>query len=236
MPRFDHTAFTDGNIDRDTVDSANAIVYHARSLLVAQIDTRGPTLGYTVAAYANSYFQAHMRRALEFLDGGLDELNNGRALVTATCARSVLESIACFHDFCRRLSLILDEGDTFKTLTFITGQAFATRLTPLHDEDRSNVATNIMTQLDKLNKSTPGLREVYDHLSEVVHPNGLGAAAYFVQLDPDTGIARFGPTDRQQGNLVRLLGVAHFLDQMIQDMRTLSVRILAHIRDEEGKN
>ncbi|QIP05984.1 hypothetical protein [Bradyrhizobium symbiodeficiens] len=233
MPLFDHATFTDGNIDRETIDSANAIVDHVRSLLVDQIDTRGPTLGYTVAAYANSYFQAHMRRALEFLDGGMEELENGRALITAACARSILESVACFHDFCRRLTLILDEGDTVKALNFITGQAFATKLTQLHDQDRSNVATNIVTQLDRLNKTVPGLREVYDQLSEVTHPNGLGAAAHFVHLDANTGVACFGPSDRHQANMVRLLGVAHFLGQMVQDMRALSERMIAYIQDGE---
>jgi hypothetical protein len=233
---FDHAAFTDGNIDRETVDNANAIVDRVRSLLVDHLSTRGPTLGYTVDAYANSYFQAHIRRALEFLDGGMEELSTGRAFIAATCARSILESVACFHDFCGRLTLILDEDDTPKALNFITGQAFATKLTDLHDEDRSNVATNIMTQLDRLTKTVPGLREVYDQLSEITHPNGLGTVGYFTELDPEIGVTHFRrPTDRQQNNLVRLLGSAHFLGQMVQDMNALSARIAALIRAEEAE-
>lgn len=116
-----------------------------------------------------------------------------------------------------------------------SGQALATKLTHLHEEDLSNVATNIMTQLDRLNKTVAGLREVYDHLSETTHPNGLGAVGYFVHLDPNIGVAYFGPTDRQQSNMVRLLGVAHFLGQMVRDMTALSVRITASIREEEAQ-
>ncbi|MGM5002932.1 hypothetical protein AB8A05_29685 [Tardiphaga sp. 538_B7_N1_4] len=201
---FDYTAFTDGNINPEIVDKTNAIVEKVRSLMVDQLDTRGPTLGYTVAAYTRSYFQAHMRRALEFLDGGMAAHKAGQALVAATCARSILESVACFHDFCRRLTLVLDEDNSHSALAFITGQAFATKLTHLHEDDRSNVATNIMTQIDRLDKAQPGLRAVYDQLSEVTHPNGLGAVVHFTDLDPTVGMMRFGPSNRQQANLVRL--------------------------------
>src|SRR4051794_25752478 len=133
MPLFDHVAFTDGTVDRETVDETNAIVDRMRSLLVDQLATRGPTLGFTVAAYASSYFHAHVRRALEFLDGGVVALDEGRGLVATTCARSVLESVVCVHDFCRRLADLLDEGDLSKALNFMTGQSFATKLKHLHD-------------------------------------------------------------------------------------------------------
>jgi hypothetical protein len=230
---FDHAAFTDGNIDQATVDQTNRIVDHVRSLLVDEIAARGDTLGYTVAAYANSYAQSHIRRALEFIDGGMEAWEGDHLLVTATCARSMLESVACFQDFCRRLTALLDEGDPIKALTFITGQAFATKLTHLHDKDRSNVATNIMTQLDKLEKAAPGLRAIYDQLSELVHPNGLGVAAHFARLDTETGITHFRfPEERRQGNLVRLLGAAYFLGKMIQDINALTARIEEFIRTE----
>ncbi|WP_354069605.1 hypothetical protein [Bradyrhizobium sp. LB5.2] len=235
MPMFDHSAFTDGNIDPKLVDHANTIVDRARSALVDKLSTRGPTASHTLAAYAIAYFQAHMRRALEFLDGGMEEMSNGRALVATTCARSVLESVACFHDFCRRLTLLLDEGDMVKALTFIVGQAFATKMSRLHDQDLNNVATNVVSQVDRLDKLAPGVREVYNQLSETTHPNGIGAVGYFVHVDHEAGIAHFQPADRHQINLVRLLGVANFLEQMLGDMRALATRIDAIIREDQAE-
>jgi hypothetical protein len=233
MPLFNHAMFKDGNVDNASVDETNIVVDRIRSLLVDRIETRDPTLGVSVAAYAGSYFQSHMRRALEFLDGGVAAYQNGQALVAATCARSVLESVVAVHDFSRRLIEILDEGDMPKALKFITGQAFATKLKHLHDEDGSNIATNILTQIKKLAKEFPELPVIYDQISELTHPNGLGAVGYFSDLDSDDGVIRFSnPTEKHQAQIVRLLGVALFLTRMDHDIRTVAAKLGAIIQTE----
>jgi hypothetical protein len=47
-------------------------------------------------------------------------------------------------------------------------------------------APQILNQIDKMNKRYPEFRNAYDHLSDIVHPNGLGAVVYFGTFTTDS--------------------------------------------------
>ena len=57
------------------------------------------------------FFQAHLRRALAFLEGGKHALDAGHGLVAVTAVRCLFESAACIHDFCNRIIRLIDDGN-----------------------------------------------------------------------------------------------------------------------------
>ena len=73
-------------------------------------------------------------------------------------------------------------------------------------------ATNILKQIDKLNALRPKAREEYDFLSEVTHPNSLGAFHFF-GTNPDVNdLVTFsdGGTD-PRADLQWILAACHML-------------------------
>jgi len=139
-----------------------------------------------------SYIQAHIRRSLTFIEGGHAEFYSGRSLVADACARANYENVAAFCDFAKNLIPLLEAGDNAVIRKFVEMRAFATRIPSFVDKNgESNKAQNILTQIDHMKKKYTGYREAYDHLSDIVHPNGLGAVVHFVSIDPATHVATF---------------------------------------------
>jgi hypothetical protein len=75
-----------------------------------EINTDAPTHFEFVDRWINIYLQTHIRRGLSLIDGGLAELKAERAIVTAFCARALLEDAAAVWSFIKRLNMLLDEG------------------------------------------------------------------------------------------------------------------------------
>jgi hypothetical protein len=102
----------------------------------------------------------------------------------------VYENVATICDFTDRLKPLCEFVDYSGVEQLVTTAAFATRIPSFiakHGEDAK--APQILNQVDKMNKRYPNFREAYDHLSDIVHPNGLGAVAYFATIGD--GFARF---------------------------------------------
>lgn len=182
MPLFDRSSAPYG-ITPEVVDLANKAAADLAARKTSIIPTIDAESGRTVPGLTRSYLQAHIRRCLTFLEAGIAELNAGRSLVTNLCVRAIYENIAAVCDFADKFAALLDAGDYKRAAEFVSNRAFATRLDHLISQHGSAIAApNILTLIDKMNKVYPGYREAYDHLSEIVHPNGLGAVVYFVRL------------------------------------------------------
>jgi hypothetical protein len=153
---------------------------------------RSGHLEFIIYGNAKSYLQSHIRRALMFLDGGAHAMEAGYGLITLACARSLYESAACIHDFCKRLCEMLDKDEVVSAAQFIQERTFSTRfeVEQINDGQFNYTAVNILKQIDALGKVVPGARRSYDQLSETVHPNAYGAHAYF-ETGRETGIATF---------------------------------------------
>ena len=63
------------------VDDINRAIANVRARLVGSIDTSNENWNFWVTSYAKRYLQAHIRRALMFLDGGMHALDGGYGLV-----------------------------------------------------------------------------------------------------------------------------------------------------------
>jgi hypothetical protein len=69
------------------------------------------------------------------------------------------------------------------TTEHVTKAAFITRIPSFLERRGEDLkAPNIVTQIDRMTKRYTGFREAYDHLSDIVHPNGLGAIVYFARM------------------------------------------------------
>jgi hypothetical protein len=130
-----------------------------------------------------------------FLEGGHAEFLASRPLMTEMASRAIYENVANLCDFSRRLRPLCEAGDYGGVDALVSKAAFVTRVPSIlqeHGQDLS--APQILNQIDRMTKQFPTFREAFDFLSDIVHPNGLGAIVYFASLKD--GVMNFHPTGR----------------------------------------
>jgi hypothetical protein len=188
---FDRSRLSPNGEMYEHIDDINRAIADVRSHLTDEIKVDLELSHMSVFVDAQRYLQAHVRRALMFLDGGLHALEGGYGLVAITCVRSVYESTAFIYDFSERFFKIAETKDLLAMERFVQERSLAIKF----DEFRPNSGyynfkpQSILTYLDKLGEEVPGARRTYEQLSEAVHPNAFGAILYFERIDD--GVVRY---------------------------------------------
>jgi hypothetical protein len=187
---FDRTKLP-SNTPIEWVDAVNKGIDRLRARKFDEVDTEERTHFEFVARWIDIYLQSHIRRALSLIDGGLAELKAGRTIVTAFCARALLEDAAAVWSFIKRLNGLLDEGDNLKTDDFVFSKTLASRL-PRYIEQwgQEYRATNVLSIIDQMAKEHPNVRPMYDELCDVCHPNLHGVLWHFAALSEE-GVMTF---------------------------------------------
>lgn len=89
---FEQSKMSPNDTMYEHIDDINRAIADVRSHLTHEIKLDPELSHMSVFVDAQRYLQAHVRRALMFLDGGLHALEGGYGLVALTCARSIYES------------------------------------------------------------------------------------------------------------------------------------------------
>lgn len=163
--------------------AVNAAVLRLKAQKVDVISYDEPTRIGFCCRWVSIYLQAHIRRGLSLLESGASEIENGRPLVAALCARALLEEAALLWGFNRQMLPLLEARSADGIDVLVFPKVFASRL-PSHIEQHGEEvrARNILTAIDKMTANHPNIRHVYDELSEVCHPNSLGVFHHFADL------------------------------------------------------
>ncbi|MGY4458293.1 hypothetical protein [Bradyrhizobium sp. LB13.1] len=157
----------------------NQAIERLQAKLLDTMVIGSPPKGLYAPALARCFIQAHLRRMLMFVEGGVAEFRAGRPLMTEMATRAIYENVAAFCDYSTKLQALCEAGDYAGLADLTNKYAFATRLPAFLEEGPEYKAPQILGQIDKMNKKVETYREAYDHLCEIVHPNGLGAVVYF---------------------------------------------------------
>ncbi|MGY2915788.1 hypothetical protein [Bradyrhizobium sp. USDA 3262] len=232
---FDKNRLTPDDPTYPDIDDINDAVRKVRSLVADELNAGSESLESALYESARCYLQAHVRRALMFLDGGAQALEAGYGLVTLTCARSLWESTACVHDFGKKLCAMMDEDDVVSATKFVHQRTFSTRfqVEQMNHDDFDYTAVNILKQIDALEKVIPAARRNYDQLSETVHPNAYGAHAYF-ELTREGGVARFSNTHKDRELYSLFASSAGLLSLVYRTYLDIDISFLALMERELG--
>lgn len=196
------------------LDGTNKAIADMRSILRETVPL-GTDMVTMLHELAECYFQAHIRRALQFLDGGMHALDAGYGLIALACARSLYESAACVKDFADRVRKLMDDQDVPGAAKFMIERTLAKRFEVelINSSENNFKAVNVLTQIDAMEKYVPNARRAYEQLSEAAHPNALGAFTYFEQQTDETFV-RFGNGKNHEGIYAILVGSASLFGLM----------------------
>jgi hypothetical protein len=162
----------------------NELIQRLRSRLVDRLHIAESGSGFRLIGMIRSYLQVHLRRCLMAVEAAHDEFYAGRGLIALMCVRSIYENVSVVCDFERQLQPLMASGDMQKIHEFVRSKAFATRKANLisHTGTEAVRATNLLTLVEKMTSLRDSYLDDYEHLSEIAHPNALGAVVYFQQL------------------------------------------------------
>jgi hypothetical protein len=180
MPPFSRSE-APPELDDDHLAPINAVIARLRGKLVSQISLPGNARGLRTLNLVRGYLQAHLRRMIMLVDGGHAEFIAGRPLMTEMASRAIYENVANYCDFSEKLKPLCDTENYAAIDVLVRKSSFTARLPTLLSEGDTPVPS-ILGKIDKMNKRYADFRSAYDHLSEIVHPNGLGSIVYFARM------------------------------------------------------
>jgi hypothetical protein len=241
-PLFDRDKPSE-HVTSETIDGANAIVERFREYRRNRIVLQERGIDLLVPNLVRCYFQAHIRRCLMFVEAGAAEIDAGRPLAAELCTRAIYENIATICDLSDKIAPLCEAVDYAGVERLVTQAAFATRIPSFLEKNGEDLkASQILTQIDRMNKRYANFREDYDHQSDIVHPNGLGAFVYFGTLT--SGVADFkddgNNPDRARTALIAATILLTHAEEAIasteQRLQKLSSDVIARDDPDRGAN
>jgi hypothetical protein len=231
---FDKTEIPPDTPMFEHIDAINLSINRVRSSLKEYIDIESIEDTAMIQSQVGIFFQAHLRRALAFLEGGKHAMDAGHGLLALTAIRCLYESAACIHDFSNHVIKLIDAGNIPDAVRLAHQRSLAQRFevkeknTDMYDY----TAVNILKQIDALDKVVRGARRDYDQLSEFVHPNAHGSVYYFMQPGADN-IVKFGsPADERIQIIGLFLAGASLFSLIEDDVARFQIKMLELMADE----
>jgi hypothetical protein len=233
---FDLASAGDDAKDRATMAQVNAALARLAARRKAAIVLDGPLAQSKLAWKVAAYQQAILYRAVMLTEGVALAWNAGNVLTGFLAARALLETFAVMEDFKAQLGSFVAKEDLGSIDALAMNRTFATRDPDWLAEYPDAQAVNVLTLIDKLDKSfLPGVRKHYDFLSERCHPNSPGHRHMFSALNTADGSIAFSEDKERHAYLNHILGAVLLvgfvestmdaLDQAILDVAAIQHRL-----------
>ena len=130
--------------------------------------------------------EAAFWRITDLLTQSLALHQQGHGLGARILLRSGFETLAALIYLNLKMQSVMDGKLNFHAFSHLTERLLGTK-----NDIRGAVAINVITMLDHGDKRYPGLRGIYDTLSESAHPNFEGMIWGFSKADHDEYETRF---------------------------------------------
>lgn len=128
----------------------------------------------------HSFMEIMNLRMIDFSESAELLIKNNHIIPALPIIRALFENIAVTYRIVTAVEKSLENNKlevNFDEL--ITKISFGTKI----NEPDEIAATNILTQIDKIDNEYNGLRKFYDSLSEFVHPNSDGVIGSYSELN-----------------------------------------------------
>lgn len=224
------------NADKDLRRDLNACVLRLAHMRPATVDGADQELRLSKIAWKlKSLIAALLHRVVALSDGVALAMNAKSTLIAILAARALIETLAVTALARSQIKDAVAKADIEQVGDISFAWLMATRDASLVADFPTTKALNIVTVLDKLAKTNDVLkliRDQYDWLSEICHPNGQGGFFLFGSLDRATTVVTFAAEQNPQRHLDNLHAALTLLlisEDWIQDlMRLIPTVALMH--------
>lgn len=219
---------------QEVIVKINAAIERLGDRRQSKIEVVGPLAKSKLAWKIATFQQAMLYRIVMLAWGAANACNVGNILTSFLAARALTETYALAKDFEDKLLALIQAEDIDGIDRLVTNRLFASRDPEWLSEAPDTQSVNILTFINRFDKTVPGLRRHYDSLSERCHPNGLGHRQFFSDLDTSSGTVAFSDSKDWDPNVDHILTAVflvclfettmNVLDQAVQDLAELQHR------------
>lgn len=205
--RFDEQRVAEVGADWATAKDCNLALDTIAALKLPKIPVVSGFAGSKIAWKFAVLKNAVLYRLLEFGESSISEWNADRRLASVALARSFLETVVFFQSLVSAMQNGVEMEDAAALDQLAMRETFAAR----HPDFLvlpEFAATNIVTKVNKIDAQLPGIKNLYDHLSELTHPNGQGVVQAYSQLLMDEYIADFTEFRRSRAEILGMIVAA----------------------------
>jgi len=129
-----------------------------------------------------------IHRVVDFAEAAVHHYKTNRLLPALSDTRSVMEAVAVLAALRRVVEGVLEAG----SISADTDSRLVNLLLGSRNGSTAEVATNILTHIDKLELERVGFRKLYDNLSERAHPNYAGVFDHYATILDGEFAVEFG--------------------------------------------
>jgi hypothetical protein len=178
-------------VEKTRVAELNASLARLNEQRAIEISVSGPFARSKIAWKLAIYHHALLHRIVALMDGAAVAWNRKCTLSAMLSARALMETITLIAELERRIVYLLTREDLGGLDAIAQNGIFASRDPEWIAQFPESKAINILTCIEKFDRTIPGFKGQYERLSERCHPNSLGHNFMFSVLDRSSGTVAF---------------------------------------------
>ena len=151
--------------------------------------------------------QALTYRLVDLGEATIGEWNNENFLPSIVLARAFLETVAIVHFVTEQMAHHLGNEDIKALDDLAMHSSFGEKRAEWVNEHGLK-ATNVLTALDRMAKHLPRVREAYEILSEMAHPNSAGTHQFYTSIERDSSYVSLSRIKRSSSDVFKRINLA----------------------------
>ncbi len=174
-----------------TLQEARQLADAAASSLPDRIQIAALTRKSKLPFKVLSLREVLLHRISALATSAVDHFERNQDVPAVVLTRAVVETVAVTYALHERISRFLEAKNTSDLDGFLMRALLGRRNQP-----EKPSATNVLTLVDRVDKTFPGFRSMYDDLCEYTHPNWAGTLGSFGKIDKEALELKLGPNKR----------------------------------------
>lgn len=221
---FQKKSFESVDIKWSEVEGLNDSIKKLKSYKLDQILVEGSLSKSKIAWKIATLRQSYIWRLCELAESCAINWNHQHYVASLTLARGLIETGAILCCFDERVQRGLKNKDLSFLNDEVTKKTFSTKM-EFYRHEGQELATNILTPIQKMDRKLKGLEFIYKNLSEFTHPNHLGNSFHYGKLDPKSGTVIFSNGTFLDGKFHAILCTFSLIDFGILAIESLAKNI-----------
>jgi hypothetical protein len=178
---------TDLPQDEELVASAHDSIESLRSLLIPKLGPYSPRPGQKLVRLSIAWHVALLYRTVDLASAALSMFREGRLIPGCTLTRSLYETVAQLSYLYEKQVAAVESQRFEEIMSHVLRGAWGSK-----DGSTKETAIQVLTAIERLNKSFPGVQDEYFHLCEYAHPNMKGGIGTYTQIEVPAYDVHFG--------------------------------------------
>ncbi len=162
----------------EDIDSVNNLIVRLDSRRSYRVDPAGRPPTPKVVWNLQCYVQLALHRVVDLSSETCNAWNSKKPVVAIILVRAVIENCAYLYDIASKLRMNIQNNDFQSIHDLIINRMMGSRTIKGSQE-----SVNVMTVIDKVDKTIAGFRDHYEFLCDFCHPNYSGMHGLYGKIN-----------------------------------------------------